>query len=89
MEVLSMPAVSKKQRQLMAIAEHSPEKISAENSGVLKMTHSQLHDFASTDEKGLPVQVKKETKRTTTVKHKDTGTSASKGQRKQINDLIK
>ena len=85
-----MPAKSKKQRQLMAIAEHSPEKVKAENKGVLKMTHSQLHDFASTDEAGLPVQVKRETKKTTTIKHKDeAGPKASAGQRRQIDSLIK
>jgi hypothetical protein len=46
-----MPAVSDKQRKLMAIAEHHPSEVSAKNRGVLKMSHSQLHDFAAT--KGL------------------------------------
>ena len=46
-----MPAVSDKQRKLMAIAEHSPSKLFARNKGVLGMSHSQLHDFADT--KGL------------------------------------
>jgi Ca2+-dependent lipid-binding protein len=46
-----MPAVSEKQRELMAIAEHHPEKLHKENRGILKMSHKQLHDFAST--KGL------------------------------------
>lgn len=46
-----MPAVSEKQRQLMAIAEHHPEKVRKENRGVLKMSQQQLHEFAST--KGL------------------------------------
>ena len=46
-----MPAQSEKERELMAIAEHHPEKVYARNRGVLAMTHSQLHDFAST--KGL------------------------------------
>lgn len=49
-----MPSVSKAERQLMAIAEHHPEEVSAKNRGVLKMNHEQLHDFASTKEKGLP-----------------------------------
>lgn len=84
-----MPAKSKKQRKLMAVAEHSPGKVKPENRGVLKMTNSQLRDFAATDEKGLPVQVKKETKRTTTVKPKDDGPTANKEQRRQIKDLIK
>lgn len=35
----------------MAIAEHHPDEVSAKNRGVLKMSHQQLHDFAST--KGL------------------------------------
>lgn len=38
----------------MAIAEHHPEELNPENRGLLKMTHQQLHDFASTKEKGLP-----------------------------------
>jgi len=49
-----MPAKSEAQRQLMAIAEHHPEKVRPENRGVLKMSHSQLHDFAAT--KGLGVK---------------------------------
>lgn len=48
-----MPAVSKKQQMLMAIAEHEPEKLYKRNRGVLKMSHAQLHDFASTKHKGL------------------------------------
>jgi hypothetical protein len=46
-----MPARSVAQRQLMAIAEHDPSKVSSKNRGVLKMSHQQLHDFADT--KGL------------------------------------
>ena len=46
-----MPAVSEKQREVMAIAEHHPDQLYAKNRGLLKMSHSQLHDFAST--KGL------------------------------------
>jgi len=48
-----MPAKSEAQRKLMAIAEHSPSKVHAANKGVLKMSHSQLHDFADT--KGLRI----------------------------------
>ena len=83
-----MPAKSKKQRKLMAITEHNPSKVSAKNKGVLKMTHSQQHDYASTDESGLPVKVKKETKKTTTVKHEDSGPKASASQRKQMKELM-
>jgi len=54
-----MPAVSEKQRRLMAIAEHHPEKLKTKNKGVLKMSHQQLHDFASTSENGLPKSVSK------------------------------
>lgn len=46
-----MPATSDKQRKLMAIAEHHPDKVKKANRSVLKMSHSQLHDFAAT--KGL------------------------------------
>lgn len=49
-----MPAESKAQQELMAIAEHHPEKVHAENKGVLEMSHKQLHDFASTPRKHLP-----------------------------------
>ena len=54
-----MPAVSKAQRRLLAIAEHHPEKVSDKNKGVLKMSKNQLHDYASTSEKNLPATVKK------------------------------
>lgn len=49
-----MPAVSKSQRKAMAIAENAPEKLYKKNKGLLKMSKKQLHDFASTKEKGLP-----------------------------------
>ena len=49
-----MPAVSKAQRKLMAMAEHNPSAVSKKNRGVLKMSKSQLHDFAAT--KGLKKQ---------------------------------
>ena len=45
------PAVSRKQRVMMAIAEHDPAELYARNRGVLQMSHQQLHDFAAT--KGL------------------------------------
>jgi len=38
----------------MAIAEHNPGKLYKRNKGLLKMTHQQLHDFASTPRSGLP-----------------------------------
>ncbi len=54
-----MPAVSKKQRIAMAIAEHHPEKLYSRNKGLKKMSKGQLHDFAATKEKGLPLKKKK------------------------------
>lgn len=48
-----MPAVSKAQRRAMAIAKHHPSKLYARNKGMKKMTKTQLHEFASTKEKGL------------------------------------
>jgi hypothetical protein len=54
-----MPAKSKKQQALMAIAEHNPSKVRGKNKGVLKMSKKQLHDFAATKTKGLPKKVKK------------------------------
>lgn len=58
-----MPSVSKAQRIAMAIAEHSPSKLYSRNKGLKKMSHQQLHDFASTSEKGLPFHVKRVLKR--------------------------
>ena len=49
-----MPATSQAQQKVMAIAEHSPEKLHSENRGLLKMSKSQLHDFASTKRSSLP-----------------------------------
>jgi len=51
-----MPAVSQKQQVAMAIAEHQPSKLLPRNRGLLGMKKSQLHDFASTPRKGLPVK---------------------------------
>ena len=39
----------------MAIAEHEPSKLNPENRGLLKMSHQELHDFAATPRKNLPV----------------------------------
>lgn len=48
-----MPSKSEKQRMMMAIAEHHPEKLYKRNRGVLKMSHNQLHEFASKKDKGF------------------------------------
>jgi hypothetical protein len=53
-----MPALSIKMRRAMAIAEHEPQKLKKKNRGLLKMSHQQLHDFAATSEKGLPLRKK-------------------------------
>jgi hypothetical protein len=53
-----MPAPSKAMRRASAIAEHHPEELYSRNKGLLGMTHGQLHDFASTSEKGLPKRKK-------------------------------
>ena len=59
-----MPAKSKKQQQLMAIAKHHPSKLYKKNRKVLKMTQKELHDFAATKTKKLPTKVKpKKTKK--------------------------
>lgn len=53
-----MPATSKAQQSLFAIAEHHPDKLRAGNKGLLRLSHSQLHDFASTPSRDLPKHVK-------------------------------
>jgi hypothetical protein len=53
-----MPAKSQAQQEMMAIAEHAPQKLYSKNKGVLKMSHKQLHDFAATKHKGLAKRVK-------------------------------
>jgi hypothetical protein len=52
-----MPSVSRNQQIATAIAEHEPGKLYARNRGLLKMSHSQLHDFAATKRTGLPKKV--------------------------------
>lgn len=48
-----MPAKSEKQRRMMAIAEHHPEKLYQKNKSVLKMSHKQLHEFSSKKDNGF------------------------------------
>lgn len=47
-----MPAVSDKQRKMMAIAEHNPSALYSKNKDVLGLSHNQLHDFAATKNAG-------------------------------------
>ena len=54
-----MPARSKKQRRMMAIAEHHPSKLYKKNRGVLKMGKGELHEYAATREKKLPMKKKR------------------------------
>lgn len=49
-----MPAKSVAQRRFFAIAEHHPEQLRGK---MPKMTHGQMHEFASTKEKGLPRKI--------------------------------
>ena len=49
-----MPARSVKQRRLMGMAMHEPEKVMKKNMGVLDMSKTQLSHFAATAEKNLP-----------------------------------
>ncbi len=58
-----MPAVSEAQRRAMAIAKHHPSKLFKRNRGLLSMSRRQLHEFASTKEKGLPKRKSRLTKR--------------------------
>lgn len=51
-----MPSVSKKERRAMAIAEHEPGKLFKRNQGLLDMAKKQLHEFAATSEKNLPMR---------------------------------
>lgn len=49
-----MPATSKAQQALFAIAEHNPSKLHAENKGLAKLGKAKLHEFAATPTQGLP-----------------------------------
>ena len=59
-----MPAVSKAQQKMMAIAEHEPGKLYKRNKGAAQMSKSQLHDFAATKRKGLENKVGGKLKKT-------------------------
>lgn len=57
-----MPAPSKAQRRLFAIAEHHPEQLNPENRHLADLPHKTLHEFASTPEKDLPYKVARKRK---------------------------
>lgn len=52
-----MPAVSKNQQIVAAIAKNNPSKLYARNKGMAKMSDSELDKYASTKRKGLPKKV--------------------------------
>ena len=57
-----MPAKSRAQQKLFAIAEHDPSALYAKNKALASLPHATLHEFAAT--KGLKRQhVKKRKKR--------------------------
>lgn len=51
-----MPAKSVAQRKFFGMLEHNPGMAKAKG---VKMTHQQMHDFATTKDKGLPKRVKR------------------------------
>ena len=52
-----MPAESKAQQQLFAIAEHEPSKLYSKNRKLGKLSRETLHEFAATKTKKLPKRV--------------------------------
>ncbi len=54
-----MPAKSKSQQRLIALALKNPSKVRSENKGVLSMKENSLREFAETKTKDLPKHVKK------------------------------
>lgn len=55
-----MPSTSQAQQIATSIAEHDPKKLYQKNRSLLRMTHTQLHDFAATPRKGLPEKKRKD-----------------------------
>lgn len=53
-----MPAVSKNQQIVAAIAQNNPQALYPRNRGMLKMKPDALNAFASTPRTGLPKKVK-------------------------------
>lgn len=49
-----MPAVSRAQQIVAAIAKHHPEKLHKKNKGMAKMSKEELDKYASTPRKKLP-----------------------------------
>jgi hypothetical protein len=55
-----MPAKSKAQQRLFAIAKHHPEQLYARNKAVAQAPASVKEEFASTKVKGKPQHVKRQ-----------------------------
>ena len=53
-----MPAKSKAQQRLFAIAEHQPSKLYKKNKRLRKLKKKVLHEFAATETNKLPKRVK-------------------------------
>ena len=49
-----MPAVSKAQQELFAIAEHHPEELPAKDASLKRLSKTKLREFAATPITGLP-----------------------------------
>jgi len=54
-----MPAKSRSQQRLFAVAEHHPSALSAKNAKLADLPRKTLHEFAATKTTGLPRHVKK------------------------------
>ena len=54
-----MPAKSKAQQRLMAIAEHAPSKLYKANRALAELPMKTLHEFAATSTRRLPAKVKR------------------------------
>ena len=53
-----MPAQSKSQQRLFAMAEHNPGSLYKKDASLGKLSHQTLHDFAATKREDLPERKK-------------------------------
>lgn len=53
-----MPATSRAQRRLFAIAEYHPDELNAKNKSLASLPRKTLHEFSSTPDKGLPYRAR-------------------------------
>lgn len=53
-----MPAKSKAQQKLFAIADHDPSALKSKNKSLAKLSKKTLHEFAATPSKSLPEHTK-------------------------------